>query len=107
LAILRADIVVAFPHPEGMIKQTLTHSPSLPAPPKRTNLGDEPKNGANWHAFHTSQGNQHPKPAVPTINGKETSDVLHFPSLMVGPQRSTGGVIANSGGKTDSPIASQ
>jgi hypothetical protein len=42
LAILRADIVVAFPHPEGMIKQTLTHSPSLPAPPKRTNLGDEP-----------------------------------------------------------------
>jgi hypothetical protein len=25
-----------------MIKQTLTHSPSLPAPPKRTNLGDEP-----------------------------------------------------------------
>jgi hypothetical protein len=27
-----------------MIKQTLTHSPSLPAPPKRTNLGDEPEN---------------------------------------------------------------
>ena len=43
LVILGADIVVAFPHAEGMIKQTLAHSASLPAPPKRTNFPDEPK----------------------------------------------------------------
>ncbi len=43
LVIFGADIVVALPHAEGMIKQTLAHPPSLPAPPKRTNLGDEPK----------------------------------------------------------------
>jgi len=57
--------------------------------------------------FTPAKATSIPKPAVPTINGKETSHSLHFPSSMVGPQRSTGGVIANSGGKTDSPIASQ
>jgi hypothetical protein len=31
-----------------------------------------PKNGANWHAFHTSQGNQHPKPAMPEDRMKQT-----------------------------------
>ena len=66
-----------------------------------------PKNRANWHAFYTSHGNQHPKPAMPTINGKERSHVLRFPALMVGLKRSTGVIIAGSIGKTDSPIASQ
>jgi len=42
LVILSADIVVAFPHTEGMIKQALAHPSSLPAPPKRTNFPDEP-----------------------------------------------------------------
>ncbi len=42
--IFRADILVAFSHAEGMIQQALAHPPSLPSPPKRTNLTDEPEN---------------------------------------------------------------
>ena len=34
LVILGADIVVAPPHAEGMLKQTLAHPASLPVPPK-------------------------------------------------------------------------
>jgi len=40
--IFSADMLVAFSHAEGMIKQTLAHPVSLPNPIKRTNLPDEP-----------------------------------------------------------------
>jgi len=66
-----------------------------------------PKNGANWHAFYTSQGNQHPKPAMPTLNGKERSQVLRFPVLMIGLNVPPREIIANPGGKTNPSIARQ